>query len=205
MKTTAILCAVFVGFVVVLALLGGCTAGHGITFEDDSAGTGGAREVAVTRALVGVGEVGSASGAESSASSGGGEVDAGGDAAVADVLVACAHDTCSAGAVLDPACDPCVAAVCEQFPGLGCCTGAWTLSCAGAMQDTCGRLCGDTAACSHSVCETGGPLDGSLLTGCSLCAGRVCETLLPSCCTTAWDASCVAAVAQESCGITCEK
>lgn len=51
----------------------------------------------------------------------------------------CAHDPCAVGAALDPACHPCVDAVCEQMPS--CCTGAWDAVCAAAVPSACGRSC----------------------------------------------------------------
>jgi hypothetical protein len=59
------------------------------------------------------------------------------------------------------------------------------------------------APCDHDECTVGGPLEES----CSVCAVAVCKTD-PLCCTVAWDAVCVDAVATNlacsgSGGITC--
>lgn len=162
------------------------------TTSASSGGTGGkgsaasSAQSASSATTTGVGGAGGAGGAS---------VDAGSDAAPA-----CAHDLCSAGAALDPACNPCVAAVCEQFPMLGCCTSGWDVSCSGALQTVCGFDCGTAGSCTHSVCTIGGPLPGDIESACSLCAYRICyPEMMPSCCTTAWDATCVALVAS-NCG-----
>lgn len=130
--------------------------------------------------------------------------EAGSDAAVAaDAAQSCAHDLCETGTALGATCAPCVAAVCDVLPG--CCADMWNASCAGATESACGgMLCGDTAACSHSVCEVGVALPGGLTDACSLCVARVCENLDPACCIDAWDATCVSLVAQADCAISCE-
>src|ERR1700744_1560190 len=60
--------------------------------------------------------------------------DAGADVAVDSPIDApsCAHNPCSGGGPLDPACSPCVDSICTLYPSLGCCTTGWTLSCAAA-------------------------------------------------------------------------
>jgi len=117
---------------------------------------------------------------------------------------ACAHDKCIPGIALDPACDPCVAAVCQKVPSLACCTAEWNTTCIGAMNAACGYQCGLQGNCSHSICEVGGPLPGGPTDACNLCVAQVCaNNFMPSCCTTAWDATCVGAVGQTSCGAEC--
>jgi hypothetical protein len=52
----------------------------------------------------------------------------------------CVHDVCAEGDWLDPACDPCAAAVCE-VDGF-CCTTAWDGTCVGRVAELCGTTCG---------------------------------------------------------------
>jgi hypothetical protein len=120
--------------------------------------------------------------------------DAGGDAG------ACAHDPCSAGAPLDPSCDPGVATVCVEAPS--CCTTAWTMSaCAynyaytdaqGHSTTTMARCTACAGDCAHSLCIAGAAVDLE----CNLCSYLACQQK-PACCLTAWDASCVALAQQE--------
>jgi hypothetical protein len=58
----------------------------------------------------------------------------------------------------------------------------------------CGTGCG---ACAHSWCNQGGPLP----TSCNFCVLLICD-YLPTCCTTTWDAACVAK-AQQICVPAC--
>jgi hypothetical protein len=123
----------------------------------------------------------------------------------------CAHDPCVTGVGLSgcKAADPCVNTVCTQKAS--CCTGTWDnscvslaqskcgLSCSGKwdascvqkLHDVCGAFCNNaTPSCAHDKCYTGDPLTGS----CDPCVNTIC-TNTPSCCSTAWDATCVAKVA----------
>ncbi|WP_437650674.1 hypothetical protein [Sorangium sp. So ce362] len=104
---------------------------------------------------------------------------------------ACSHDLCTAGDVLDPACDPCAQAVCAADPY--CCNNAWDARCVDQAAAACGLSCG----CSHDVCDTGVALDA----GCDWCASEVCAQD-PYCCTNAWDDRCVG-TANNVCGLTC--
>jgi hypothetical protein len=52
---------------------------------------------------------------------------------------ACAHAVCSTGAALDPACDPCVDAVCGVDPY--CCGADWDAGCVQTAGDRCGVRC----------------------------------------------------------------
>lgn len=69
-----------------------------------------------------------------------------------------------------------------------CCDMEWDGVCATSAEFECGVCQGLT--CPHLACETGIPL----MPACDTCVDLVC-TAEPSCCTTAWDATCVAAVA----------
>lgn len=59
------------------------------------------------------------------------------------------------------------------------------------------RISDRAVACSHDVCELGGPL----ASGCSSCAQSVCAHL-PSCCSNSWSQSCVDN-ARVLCGARC--
>ncbi|WP_437971699.1 hypothetical protein WMF04_21380 [Sorangium sp. So ce260] len=104
---------------------------------------------------------------------------------------ACSHDLCTAGEVLDPACDPCAQAVCAADPY--CCNNAWDARCVDQAAAACGLSCG----CSHDVCDTGAALDAS----CDWCVSEVCAQD-PYCCNNAWDDRCVG-TANNVCGLTC--
>lgn len=80
------------------------------------------------------------------ASSSGGELESsssdepGESSSSTDTGSECAHDLCSGGAPLDPACSPCVADVCELDDN--CCSGAgWDAICIEEAIDTCGLSC----------------------------------------------------------------
>lgn len=107
---------------------------------------------------------------------------------------ACDHSKCLLGEALDAGCDPCVARICAEDPS--CCTEEWSASCVAKVKTVCDAWCGSVTGCTHPVCDVGGPLTA----GCSDCATTVCST--PGreyCCTTAWDAACVAS-AHTLCG-----
>ncbi len=130
----------------------------------------------------------------------------------------CAHPKCEVGGPLDPACDPCVAAVCalDSF----CCNINWDGQCVAEVATICGETCptcgngtcdagedcstcpGDcgtcTPDCAHDLCDPGLPLEPA----CSDCTTAVCAAD-PYCCTVEWDRICVES-AEQTCGITCE-
>jgi hypothetical protein len=116
----------------------------------------------------------------------------------------CAHDRCTGGAPLDPACDPCVSAICQADSF--CCTTGWDELCSAMVRTVCGSLvCPESqGACSHSLCATGSPL----APGCDdpplspSCVEQVCAAE-PVCCATGWDAACIERVASE-CGWNCD-
>lgn len=133
----------------------------------------------------------------------------------------CAHATCEEGAPLDPACDPCVAAVCAVDPI--CCEASWDDACVKAVESVCGETCpgqgcgdgvcapgedcsscpqdcGSCPTCEQSVCEPGAPLDPTCG---DPCVSAVCAAD-PYCCTNEWDRVCVAA-AEQTCGVQCEE
>lgn len=56
-----------------------------------------------------------------------------------DAAVACAHDVCSVGSVLEPACDPCATQVCAV--DAYCCGTAWDTTCVSEVTSICGRSC----------------------------------------------------------------
>ncbi|HVY49369.1 MAG TPA: hypothetical protein VHB21_25935 [Minicystis sp.] len=66
----------------------------------------------------------------------------------------CAHDKCVAGAKLDPACNDCVAAVCDQDPI--CCVHAWDATCVSEVNDTCSKKDRCNAGTGGSGGGTGG-------------------------------------------------
>jgi hypothetical protein len=101
----------------------------------------------------------------------------------------CTHDICDAGTPLNSSCDSCVADICQTDSY--CCAYDWDSQCIDEVSSVCGQTtC--TAACSHGLCETGDALDAT----CNSCAAKICAAN-PECCGTAWDASCVAAIATE--------
>jgi beta-lactamase class A len=123
---------------------------------------------------------------------------------VGECGIACAHPKCETGAVLDPVCDTCVAAVCaaDSF----CCTGSWDALCVEQVRTVCNSLtCPESAgSCTHTVCSEG----GVLIAGCDdppvspSCASAICA-VDSYCCDTAWDNVCVGEV-DDYCGATCE-
>lgn len=133
----------------------------------------------------------------------------------------CAHDLCTVGTKLSAGCDSCVATICASQSS--CCTttwdatctalvptlcgqscASWAPSCVKEVHDTCGDICDPPkAACTHDICYTGDPLvnhcDDNVPGG--DCVKNICAAK-PSCCTTAWDATCTAMVAS-TCLKTC--
>ncbi len=119
-------------------------------------------------------------------------------------VAACAtvHDTCETGAALDPACDACVASICNVDPY--CCENAWDSICVGEVLSVCDQVHCDASAgsCAHSVCDTG----TKLVSGCDTpvnpsCTAAICN-VDPYCCATAWDWICQGEVASV-CGLGC--
>ncbi len=88
----------------------------------------------------------------------------------------CSHNKCAQGAPLKASCDPCVQQICAKAANAKCCA---------------------SATCSHDLCTTGAALSN----GCDPCVTSICTTN-PSCCTTAWGATC-AALVTSTCGLTC--
>jgi hypothetical protein len=105
----------------------------------------------------------------------------------------CEHDLCQAGAPLDPQCDQCAGAVCEQDPF--CCEVLWDRLCVQQAESACGLQC---EGCSHELCNVGEALDAS----CDSCTAAVCD-FDPYCCEQQWDSRCVAEAGQV-CGLQCE-
>lgn len=119
-----------------------------------------------------------------------------GATAVAHAQV-CEHDMCLEGVALNSACDSCVAHICAA-DGY-CCSDWWDNMCVEAVSTVCGlNVC--IAACAHSLCEVGEPLDAT----CNSCAWDVCAAD-PLCCNSQWDATCVGLV-ETACGhVRCEQ
>jgi len=116
----------------------------------------------------------------------------------------CAHDKCVAGDRLDSACAVCVADICNVDPN--CCGAAWDGGCVEKVRTECGSLlCPESqGACAHTLCTEG----TALTAGCDdppvspSCVTAICA-VDADCCTTGWDADCVAAVAGV-CGLNCD-
>ena len=115
----------------------------------------------------------------------------------------CAHDKCTEGVALDPACDAGVAQLCtaDTF----CCTSSWDSICVSEVRTVLGSLaCTESAgSCSHTLCSEG----AALVSGCDdpplmpSCTAAIC-TVNAACCTTGWDSSCVGQVSSV-CGFNC--
>jgi len=101
----------------------------------------------------------------------------------------CAHTPCSPGGALDSTCDTCVQQVCSA--DASCCNSNWTATCSQSYQQ-CGRRCDCTQLRVEGV-----PFDRL---ACDDCTKRVCSTK-QSCCSSRWDADCVAAVSSAGAGI----
>lgn len=80
----------------------------------------------------------------------------------------------------------CVNGVCAT-PSTG--PDGWSSGCVDKVAEVCGSFCPSSGACDHSLCLEGGPLASS----CDGCVASICA-LDPACCTTGWDAHCVAKV-----------
>jgi hypothetical protein len=108
----------------------------------------------------------------------------------------CAHDLCTSGVKLNASCDPCASMVCAHDSY--CCTTAWNSICVGEVASVCGQnTCSGGSSCAHDMCSTG----GKLASGCDSCVTQICAKD-SFCCTTNWDAACVAEVGT-ICGDTC--
>jgi hypothetical protein len=116
----------------------------------------------------------------------------------------CGHSKCEVGAVVDPVCDTCVAAVCDYDSY--CCDTMWDSLCVQHVRTVCNSLaCSESAGtCDHTVCTEG----TVLVPGCDeppvspSCVEAVCSHD-SYCCATAWDEVCVGEV-DDYCGATCE-
>ncbi len=101
----------------------------------------------------------------------------------------CAHNECTSGVALLNGCTPCVSAVCAADPF--CCSDAWDDLCVFEVMTECGTT--QCSTCSHGVCTQG----AALVAGCDAgfgCVQSVC-TNDPFCCSSGWDAQCVAEIA----------
>jgi hypothetical protein len=115
----------------------------------------------------------------------------------------CAHDKCETNGPLDPACDPCVAQICQQ--DLFCCDTQWDTLCVEQVRTVCNSLiCPESqGTCTHGLCVTG----SALQPGCdsppaaTSCVAQICSADL-FCCQTAWDSVCVDEV-ETICGKNC--
>ena len=121
---------------------------------------------------------------------------------------ACAHDKCSAGMKLDPACDPCVAQIGAVDPY--CVSTSWDSVCVGQVESVCNITCGgggggsggggnQPQACVHDKCVTGAKLDAA----CDACVQQVVQADA-YCGTTSWDSQCVSEVNQICGAGTCQ-
>lgn len=106
----------------------------------------------------------------------------------------CSHSKCRPGEAFDATCraeDACVDIVCDSNPS--CCnssSGSWDQTCVDQVEQLCDVTCGTGGRCFHGPQEVGAPLDPS----CGACQAMVCTGAAgdASCCSTEWDASCVA-------------
>jgi len=136
--------------------------------------------------------------------------DAGIDAAPITCSTTCTRGLCAAGPPLDPECDECAALICENDPY--CCDTFWDNICVNRARTDCSNLsCTgnpgtslSAGTCTHAVCTEGAPL----FAGCDdppltpSCTDAICA-VDPTCCSTAWDATCVQMV-DSVCGYTCD-
>jgi hypothetical protein len=121
-----------------------------------------------------------------------------------ECAASCAHPKCELGVALEPACDLCVAWICDIDPF--CCETSWDSVCQSEVRTICGSLtCPESAgACDHPVCSEGTALvadcDSPPLT--TSCVSAICAAD-SFCCTGTWDSLCTGAVASV-CNATCE-
>ncbi len=119
----------------------------------------------------------------------------------------CAHPTCEEGVALDPACSPCVAAICQN--DAYCCDTAWDGSCANATNNP---MFGCTACCGNGTCGAGENCDscaadcGSCVCGDGQCLGETCESCAQDCgACSCGDGACTPGVGEtcSSCQVDC--
>ena len=118
--------------------------------------------------------------------------------------VSCAQPKCSQGVAMEPACDSCVALICDVDPY--CCNNSWDAACVREVRTVCGSLTCDESAgsCDHPVCTFGVSMDP----GCDVppltdsCVSAICA-VDPYCCNNTWDTACIAEV-NDFCGATCD-
>ncbi len=105
------------------------------------------------------------------------------------------HSKCLEGSALSASQgDACVAKICAADPT--CCSTAWTPACVAKVATVCDAVCGAPSGCLHQACTTGSPLQ----TTCDSCINTICSNAATAyCCSTTWDATCVAA-AYSQCG-----
>lgn len=121
-----------------------------------------------------------------------------GQVACVDLTPDCAHDKCTIGVALEPACDECVAQICA-VDGF-CCNNSWDSICVNEVLTVCGsNACAPPPPplCPHDKCVTGDDLDPS----CGTCEAAICA-VDAFCCNNSWDSICVGEV-QTVCGETC--
>jgi hypothetical protein len=120
----------------------------------------------------------------------------------------CAHDQCTVGVALAPACTPPAAFVCGADPK--CCdpvAGAWDLKCVQEVRTVARSLaCPESQGqCPHDLCCAG--CGAPLPPGCDSpplpvsCTALVCQAD-PHCCQVAWDDTCIARMVS-LCGYNC--
>jgi hypothetical protein len=95
-----------------------------------------------------------------------------------DCAGACAHPLCTKGDELDPACDACVATVCQS--DAYCCDGSWDAQCVGEADELCGKACCGDGQCNESCSQC--PADcGACTCGDGQCDGETCSTCEQDC------------------------
>jgi hypothetical protein len=114
----------------------------------------------------------------------------------------CSHSKCLAGAALNATCrsaDRCVDEICNA--DATCCSTNWTAACVAKVGTICDAKCGTTytSSCAFNPCTQNNTTPLNL--ACHPCVAKICA-LNPTCCTTGWDATCVAAVSSV-CGSSC--
>jgi hypothetical protein len=109
----------------------------------------------------------------------------------------CTHDVCEPGDPLDPGCDPCVEAVCQQDEF--CCQQAWDEQCAFGAEQVCGAPCGGGGGGGGG--QPPPPPPGDPGEECDQCLMEICFED-PYCCFVEWDQQCDGE-AQQLCGQVC--
>ncbi|HUQ02725.1 MAG TPA: hypothetical protein VM261_09535 [Kofleriaceae bacterium] len=110
----------------------------------------------------------------------------------------CTHDVCEPGEPLDPACDPCVEAVCQVDDF--CCTQAWDEQCAFGAEQVCGAPCGGGGGGGQPPPPP--PPGGGDPAACEACVMDICF-VDPYCCFVEWDQQCDDE-AEQQCGQVCQ-